>query len=30
MDTLFATLSHAVEGQPAIAFAAAFAWGMAS
>jgi cytochrome c-type biogenesis protein len=30
MDTLFTTLSHAVEGQPAIALAAAFAWGLAS
>jgi cytochrome c-type biogenesis protein len=30
MDTLFTTLSHAVEGQPAVAFAAAFAWGLAS
>ena len=30
MDTLFTTLSHAVEGQPAIALVAAFAWGMAS
>jgi cytochrome c-type biogenesis protein len=30
MDTLFTTLSHAVEGQPAIAVAAAFAWGVAS
>jgi len=30
MDTLFTALSHAVEGQPAIALAAAFAWGMAS
>jgi len=30
MDTLFTTLSHAVEGQPAVALAAAFAWGLAS
>ena len=30
MDTLFTTLSHAVEGQPAVALAAAFAWGVAS
>ena len=30
MDTLFTMLSHAVEGQPAIAVAAAFAWGVAS
>ena len=30
MDTLFTTLSHGVEGQPAIALAAAFAWGLAS
>jgi cytochrome c-type biogenesis protein len=30
MDTLFTALSHAVEGQPAIALAAAFAWGVAS
>jgi cytochrome c-type biogenesis protein len=30
MDTLFTTLSHAVEGRPAIALAAAFAWGLAS
>jgi len=30
MDRLFTTLSHAVEGQPAIALAAAFAWGLAS
>jgi cytochrome c-type biogenesis protein len=30
MDTLFTPLSHAVEGQPAIALAAAFAWGLAS
>ncbi|MCX6552212.1 MAG: cytochrome C biogenesis protein [Acidobacteria bacterium] len=30
MDTLFTTLSHAVEGEPAIALAAAFAWGLAS
>lgn len=30
MDSLFTTLSHAVEGQPAIALAAAFAWGLAS
>jgi cytochrome c-type biogenesis protein len=30
MDTLFAALSRAVEGQPAIALAAAFAWGIAS
>ena len=30
MDTLFTTLSHAVEGAPAIAVAAAFAWGLAS
>lgn len=30
MDTLFASLSHAVEGQPAVALAAAFAWGIAS
>ncbi len=30
VDTLFTALSHAVEGQPAIALAAAFAWGLAS
>ena len=30
MDTLFTTLSRAVEGQPAAALAAAFAWGVAS
>ena len=30
MDTLFTSLSHGVEGQPAIALAAAFAWGLAS
>jgi cytochrome c-type biogenesis protein len=30
MDTLFTTLSHAVEGQPAVALAASFAWGLAS
>jgi cytochrome c-type biogenesis protein len=30
VDTLFTALSHAVEGQPAIALAAAFAWGVAS
>jgi cytochrome c-type biogenesis protein len=30
MDTLFTALSHAVEGQPALALAAAFAWGVAS
>ena len=30
MDTLFTALSHAVEGQPATALAAAFAWGLAS
>jgi cytochrome c-type biogenesis protein len=30
MDTLFTALSRAVEGQPAIALAAAFAWGLAS
>ena len=30
MDTLFTTLSYAVEGQPAVALAAAFAWGVAS
>jgi cytochrome c-type biogenesis protein len=30
MDTVFSTLSHAVEGQPAVALAAAFAWGVAS
>jgi cytochrome c-type biogenesis protein len=30
MDTLFTALSHAVEGQPAVALAAAFAWGVAS
>jgi cytochrome c-type biogenesis protein len=30
MDTLFTTLSRAVEGQPAVALAAAFAWGVAS
>jgi len=30
MDALFTTLSHAVEGQAAIALAAAFAWGVAS
>jgi cytochrome c-type biogenesis protein len=30
MDTLFTSLSHAVEGQPAVALAAAFAWGLAS
>jgi cytochrome c-type biogenesis protein len=30
MDTLFTALSHAIEGQPAVALAAAFAWGLAS
>jgi cytochrome c-type biogenesis protein len=30
VDTLFTALSHAVEGRPAIALAAAFAWGVAS
>lgn len=30
MGDLFTTLSHAVEGDPAIALSAAFAWGMAS
>lgn len=30
MGTLFTALSHAVEGEPAIALAAAFAWGLAS
>jgi len=30
MDTLFTTLSHAVEGAPAVALAAAFAWGILS
>jgi cytochrome c-type biogenesis protein len=30
METLFTTLSRAVEGQPALALAAAFAWGLAS
>jgi len=30
VDTLFTALSRAVEGQPAIALAAAFAWGLAS
>jgi len=30
MGTLFTTLSHGVEGQPAVALAAAFAWGLAS
>lgn len=30
MDRLFTALSHAVEGEPALAFAAAFAWGVAS
>lgn len=30
MDALFTTLSRAVEGQPALALAAAFAWGLAS
>jgi len=30
VDGLFTALSHAVEGQPAIALAAAFAWGVAS
>jgi cytochrome c-type biogenesis protein len=30
MDTLFTTLSRAVEGQPAVALAAAFTWGLAS
>ena len=30
MDTLFTSLSHAVEGAPLIAVAAAFAWGLAS
>lgn len=30
MEALFASLSHAVEGQPAVALAAAFAWGLAS
>jgi cytochrome c-type biogenesis protein len=30
MDTLLTTISRAVEGQPAIALAAAFAWGVAS
>jgi cytochrome c-type biogenesis protein len=30
MDTLFTTLSHAVEGRAAVALAAAFAWGVTS
>lgn len=30
METLFTNLSHAVEGAPAMAVAAAFAWGVAS
>jgi len=30
MDTLFTSLTHAVSGQPAVALAAAFAWGLAS
>jgi cytochrome c-type biogenesis protein len=30
MAALFTALSHAVEGQPALALAAAFAWGVAS
>ncbi|MCL4845132.1 MAG: cytochrome c biogenesis protein CcdA [Acidobacteria bacterium] len=30
METLFTTLTHAVSGQPAVALAAAFAWGLAS
>ncbi len=30
MDTVFTALSRAVEGQPAIAIAAAFVWGVAS
>ncbi len=30
MDALLTTLSRAVEGQPALALAAAFAWGLAS
>jgi len=30
MDPLFTSLSHAVEGEPALALAAAFAWGLAS
>ena len=30
MDTLFTALSHAVEGQPAVALAAAFGWGLVS
>ncbi len=30
MDTLFTTLSRAVEGQPAVAIAGALAWGLAS
>jgi cytochrome c-type biogenesis protein len=29
MDTLLTALSHAVEGRPAVALAAAFAWGVA-
>jgi cytochrome c-type biogenesis protein len=30
MDSLFTSLSHAVQGAPGLALAAAFAWGMAS
>ena len=30
MDTLFTALTRAIEGQPAIALVAAFAWGLAS
>ncbi len=30
MDTLFTALSHGIEGRPAIALAAAYAWGLAS
>jgi len=30
MQSIFTALSHAVEGEPALAIAAAFAWGVAS